>query len=66
MKAFKTFIKSLEATQRSVKIKIQLNFCLRPGLGWEGLRGFSTQCCKNNCSENQELAITTKLVAKSI
>ena len=37
-KAFKAFIKPFEATQRSMKIKINLIFSLRPGLGWEGLK----------------------------
>ena len=31
------FIKPFAAPQRSVKIKIELNFSLRPGLGREGL-----------------------------
>ena len=33
MKTFKTFIKPFEAPQRSVKIKIQLNFCSSSGIG---------------------------------
>ena len=37
-KAFKVFIKPFEATQRSMKIKNNLIFSLRPGLGWEGLK----------------------------
>ena len=37
MKAFKAFTKLFETPQRSVKIKIQLIFSLRPGLGREGL-----------------------------
>ena len=37
MKAFKAFIKPFEAPQRSVKIKIWLDFFLRPGLGREVL-----------------------------
>ena len=34
----KAFIKPFEATQRSMKIKINLIFSLRPGLGWGGLK----------------------------
>ena len=34
---FKAFIKPFEAPQGSVKIKIKLIFCLRPGSGQEGL-----------------------------
>ena len=37
MKAFKAFIEPFEAPQRSAKIKIEVNFSLRPGLGWEEL-----------------------------
>ena len=38
MKAFKAFIKTFKAPQRSVKIKIEINFfSFRPGLGQEGL-----------------------------
>ena len=33
MKAFKVFIKSFEAPQRSVKIKIQVNFFSSSGIG---------------------------------
>ena len=33
MKAFETFIKPFEAPQRSVKIKIQLNFFTLSGIG---------------------------------
>ena len=40
MTAFKAFIKPLEAPQRSVKIKFNLIFSLRPGLGREGLSKF--------------------------
>ena len=42
MKALKAFIKPFETPQRSVKIKIKLNFSsLRPGLGREGLMWFN-------------------------
>ena len=42
MKAFKAFIKPLEAAQRSVKIKVKLIFSLRsPVTGWEGLKTLS-------------------------
>ena len=34
----KAYIKPFEETQRSMKIKINLIFSLRPGLGWEGLK----------------------------
>ena len=37
MKAFKAFIKPSEGPQRSVKIKIYINFSLRPGSGRKGL-----------------------------
>ena len=37
MKTFKTFIKPMEAPQRSVKIMLKLYFSLRPRSGWEGL-----------------------------
>ena len=37
MKAFKAFIKPLEAPQRSVKKKVNLIFSLCPGLGRKGL-----------------------------
>ena len=37
MKAFKAFVKSFEAPERSVKIKISLTFTLYPGVGQEGL-----------------------------
>ena len=41
MKAFKAFIKTFKAPQRSVKIKIELNFfSLRPGLG----QGYFLKC----------------------
>ena len=33
MKALKAFIKPFEAPQRSVKVKISVNFFLRPELG---------------------------------
>ena len=36
----KAFIKPFEALQRSVKMKFNLIFSLRPGLGREGLNGF--------------------------
>ena len=36
----KAFIIPFETPQRSVKIKLNLNFSLRPGLGREGLK-----CC---------------------
>ena len=36
-KNFKAVIKPFEAFQGTVKLKIQLNFFLRPGLGQEGL-----------------------------
>ena len=38
MKALKAFIKPFEAPQRSTKIKFNLIFSLRPGLGREGLK----------------------------
>ena len=37
MKVFKALIKSFEAPQRNVKIKLNLIFSLHPGLGREGL-----------------------------
>ena len=37
MKAFKTLIKAFEAPERKVKIKFNLIFSQRPGLGREGL-----------------------------
>ena len=49
MKAFKAFIKPFEAPQRSVKIKLNLIFSLRLGLGGEGLRTFNPQ----NINENK-------------
>ena len=38
MKAFKAFIKPFEVPQRSVKMKISVNFFLRPGSRREELR----------------------------
>ena len=39
MKAFKAFIKPFESTQRSVKIKISINFFSSSRLGREELTG---------------------------
>ena len=38
MKAFTNFIKFFEVPQKSVKIKIQVNFFKNPESGWEGLK----------------------------
>ena len=61
MKIFKVFIKSFEAPQRNVKIKILNNFYFNPGSEWEGLI-LHRSCKKSFKQEMLQKGTISKLI----